>query len=74
MERQSSSVFGNHNRNSGVNVPTVMVSSGHRGRAGQQYGTLGAKDQVKKLKKKIILLAAGNFLTLLPSQAIHSSS
>lgn len=37
-------------------------------------GLLGLRIKVKKLKKKIILLAAGNFLTLLPSQAIHSSS
>ena len=52
-ETKSSSVFENHNRNSGVNVPTIMVSSQHRGRAGQRYGTLGAKGQGKAALKKL---------------------
>lgn len=72
VERQSSSVFGNHNRNSGVNVPTVMVSSGHRGRAGQQYGTLGAKDQELKKSLKKNYSPGGRKFSHPPPQPGHS--
>ena len=46
-------VFGNPNRNSGVNVQTFMGNSGHRGHPSQDMGTLGAKTEGKAgLKKK----------------------